>query len=391
MKIAGIRTFHADGGDRTFDFLKISTTAGVTGWSEYNEDFGGSGITSTIAQLAKLLLDKDPRPIEAHVALMHAHRRTSPGSTTQQAIGTIENALTDIKAKALGIPVYELLGGPIRDRIPLYWSHLGSYRVNPQPMQLAPLRTLKDVSALAHEAELRGFSALKTNVLLLGDQPAVHMPGRAKGQGFPALNVGWPIIEAIRQQLASIRQGAGSDIDIMVDLNFHYKTEGFVRVSRAMEPYDLSWVEIDTRDAKALRYIRDQTAIPIASGELLAGRREYRPFFESGAIDVAIIDVLWNGILEASKIASMADAYEINVAPHNFYSPLSTAIAAHFAAAIPNLRIMEIDLDSVPWYDKLVTKSLEIESGFVQVPDGPGWGTDVDEATVRLHPGRTPV
>src|SRR5688572_12808144 len=132
MKVTAFEMLHADGGGRTFDFLKVSTDEGLVGWSEYNAGFGGLGVTEVIQGLAPAIVGKDPRAVEAHVALMQALRRVAAGGLAQQAIGAIENALVDIKAKALGIPVYELLGGPIRDTIRLYWSHCGSYRVGPR-------------------------------------------------------------------------------------------------------------------------------------------------------------------------------------------------------------------------------------------------------------------
>src|SRR5207248_9946988 len=120
------------------------------------------------------------------------------------------------------------------------------------------------------------------------------------------------VVDAVRAQLAAFREGTGPDFDVMVDLNFNYKTEGFLTMARAMEPFDLFWVEIDTRDPRALRTIREGTRIPVASGECLFGRRDYRPFFEHGSLDVAIVDGPWNGIAEAVKVANMADTYEVN-------------------------------------------------------------------------------
>mgnify|MGYP003334737870 FL=1 len=148
MKITKIERLHADGAWRTLDFLKISTDDGIIGWSEYNESFGGLGVSSIIDNLAPLLIGKDPRPYEAHVALLYAVRRQASGGAIAQAIGAIENALLDIKAKALGVPVYEMLGGPVRDRVRLYWSHCASYRVShSESMSIPPVRTLDDIVA----------------------------------------------------------------------------------------------------------------------------------------------------------------------------------------------------------------------------------------------------
>ena len=389
MKITGIETLHADGGGRVFDYVKVSTDEGLVGWSEYNESFGGLGVTQVIERLAPVLFGKDPRAVEAHVALMQALRRVAAGGVNQQAIGAIENALVDIKAKALGIPVYELLGGPIRDSIRLYWSHCGSYRVGPRARALGaePLRSLDDIVALGKEVVASGFTGLKTNIILFdGDNPRGHVPGFARGEGFPELNADRNVLEAIRTQLAAFREGTGPNMDILVDLNYNYKTEGYLKVARAMEEFDLFWVEIDTRYPEALRYIREGTTIPVASCETLYGRREFRAFFENGSMDTAIIDVPYNGILESHKIAWMADAYEVNVAPHNFYSPLATTMSSHFAASVPNLRIMEIDNDFVPWYHDLVTVAPRIEKGYLKLNTGPGWGTEVNEEVVRAHP-----
>ena len=387
MRIESLKTLHADGGRRVFDFVKLTTDDGLVGWSEYNETFGGAGLTALIDRLAPTLIGKDPRAHEAHVALMQAIRRTAAGGVVQQAIGAIENALLDVKARALGIPVYELLGGPVRDRIRVYWSHCGTYRVGWwQELGLPPVRTLDDVVRLGREVVSRGYTALKTNVMLLGDQARLHNPGFARGEGFPELNPDRHVLAAARDQLAAFREGAGLDVDILVDLNFNFKTEGFLKVARAIAPFDILWVEIDSRSPSGLRYIRERSEIPVASGECLFGRRDYRPFLERDAMDVAIIDIPWNGIGESVKIASMADAYEVNVAPHNFYSHLATMMSAHFAAVVPNLRIMEFDPETVAWQDDLVTRAPRIEAGHLLLPTGPGWGTEVDEASVRAHP-----
>ena len=389
MKVAKLECLHADAGFRNFDFLKISTDEGLVGWSEYNESFGGLGVSTLIENLAPVILGQDPRAYEALVTHMFAIRRQSSGGVVQQAIGAIENALLDIKAKALGIPVYEMLGGPVRDRIRLYWSHCGTYRLSwPEEMQIPPVRTLDDVVGLGKEVVSKGYGALKTNIFVLDENPHLHAPGFFRGDGYPELNAERHVIRAMCDQLAALREGAGPDVDILVDLNFNFKTEGFLKMARAMEPYDLFWVEIDTRSPQALAYIRQGTTIPVASGECLFGRRDYKPFLDAEAMDVAIVDTPWNGVAEGVKVASLADIYEVNVAPHNFYGHLATLMNAHFCAVAPNFRIMEIDPDVVPWYDELVTVQPRIENGYLHLPTGPGWGTEINEEAVRAHPPR---
>ena len=160
MKIAKIESLHTDAGTRNFDFLKLTTDTGLVGWSEYNETFGGPGLSAVIERLAPAVIGKDPRAWEAHVTHMYAVRRQSSGGVVQQAIAAIENAMLDVKARALGVPVYEMLGGPVRDRIRLYWSHCGTYRLAwSKEMQIPPLRTLDDVVKAGREVVASSSSA----------------------------------------------------------------------------------------------------------------------------------------------------------------------------------------------------------------------------------------
>jgi galactonate dehydratase len=391
MKVARLDTLHADAGKGTFDFLKVTADDGRVGWSEYNETFGGAGVTAAIEGLSALVIGKDPHAYESIVATLYAARRQAPGGIVQQAIAAIENALIDLKAKALGVPVYELFGGPQRDRLRLYWSHCGFFRIGlSQAMQIPPVRSLDDLVAQGKEVVARGYTALKGNIFVFGEgAPYVHMPGFARSaREFPALNAERRVVGALRDQLAALREGAGRDTDILVDLNFNFRTDGFVTVARALEPFDLFWVEIDSFDPQALHYVRSRIPMPLASCESLYGRRGYRPFFETQAADVAIIDAPWNGVAESLKIAAMADTYEVNVAPHNFYGHLCTLMNAHWCAVAPNFRIMEIDVDAVPWLDELYTVTPTIQDGHLRLTTTPGWGTEVDEAGVKAHPPR---
>ena len=148
MRIAKIEDLHCDAGWRTCSFLKITTDEGIVGWSEYNESYGSRGLTAVIRKLAERLIGQDPRPVERSRPA-HAITRQAPGGMIQQAIAAIENALVDIKARALGVPVYELLGGPMRDRLRLYWSHCGTYRLAMRDHGRASVRSLDDIGRSA--------------------------------------------------------------------------------------------------------------------------------------------------------------------------------------------------------------------------------------------------
>ena len=389
MKLTGFETLHCDAGWRVFSFLKLTTDEGLTGISEYNACYGSPGLTGVIERLAAQLVGGNPCSNEQLSQRLYAMTRQAHGGIAQQAIAAIENALLDLKAKSLGVPVYELLGGAIRDRLQLYWSHCGTYRMNESSarvMNRPRLESLSDVAALGKEVRERGFKALKTNIFLFDGEPRLHMPGFARTPGWPELNADKTVIDALRNQLQAFREGAGPDVGILLDLNFNFKTEGYLRVVRALDDLGLFWFEIDLYDPASLRRIRDVAQTPIASCESLFGLRGFKPFFEHYAMDVAIIDVPWNGIWQSMKIAAMAEAYEVNCAPHNFYGHLSTLMSAHLCAAIPNFRIMEIDIDDVPWKDDILTYTPEIEDGALKVPSAPGWGAELNEEVIRAHP-----
>ena len=214
----------------------------------------------------------------------------------------------------------------------------------------------------------------------------MYMPGFGRGPGYPELNLDRKVIRNLRAQLEAFREGAGPDMGIHLDINFNCKTEGYLQMTRALDDLGLTWFEIDLYDPEALRHIRNSVSTPIASCESLFRLREFRPFFENHSMDVAIIDLPWNGIFHSMKIAAMAEAYEINVAPHNFYGHLSSIMSAHMCAAVPNFRVMEIDVDDVPWKDDIVTYVPEIEDGYLKLPKGPGWGTELNEDVIRAHP-----
>ena len=388
MKITKVETLRADAGWRMFSFLKVTTDDGIIGWSEFNESFGSTGLADVIQGLSPVLIGKDPRRYEAVTQHLHVLTRQSRGGINQQAIAAIENALLDVTGKAYGVPVAALFGGPIRERIPVYWSHFATYRVRSAALMGVPeLRNYDDVAKHAQEVKAKGFKALKTNILpMIDGKLNSFTPGFGRTPGWPELNWDNKLTAGVTTQLMAIREAIGPEMGMHLDINFHFKTEGFKRIADAVAPANLTWLEIDTHDAPALAEIKRHAHCPIASCETLHARREFKPFFDNYATDVAIVDVIWNGLNESLKVASMADAYEVNCAPHNFYGHLCSAISATFSAVIPNFRVMEIDIDSAPWRDEFYTVVPVIENGEFVLPKGPGWGIDVNEKAVRARP-----
>ena len=386
MKVRAIETLHCDAGWRNYHFVKLTAEDGIVGWSEFDEGFGSPGVSAAIEKLAARVVGCSVGAHERIYADLFCATRPAAGGIVGEALGALENALLDAKAKALGVPCYELLGGKVRDRIRLYWSHCATWRINHPDYYKPAITDLDGARSIGAEVRERGFTALKTNVFIYEDG---GVTGWRPGFGAPfepARNVDRKVLRNIRAHLEAMREGAGPDIDILLDLNFNCSTEGYLKILREIRDLDIFWVEIDTRNPKAMAHIRRQSPHPISGCETLMGLRSFLPYFEQEAVDVAIIDAVWNGVWQGLKCASCAEAYEINVAPHNFYGHLCSMINAHFAAAVPNLRIMEIDIDRIPWDEELFTHRPPIEDGFLTLPDRPGWGTEPNEEAVRARP-----
>ena len=386
MKITNIEAFVVDAGWRPWIFTKVETDAGVTGYGECSDGRNPNGVVGTIKDLTPLLIGKDPRAYEMRFWDMIRGSRQSPGGIAAKAIAGIECALIDIKAKALGISVVELFGGPTRDDVRVYWSHCGSSRArNFELIGVPPLRTMDDIAALGREVVEKGFTALKTNIVFPGDPASVYFPGFGGRSGTTDGNVTPQLLRHIETLIGTFREAVGPDVGINLDLNFNFKPEACMRIAKVLEQFDMLWLEIDMYDHEAIRQIKDSTTTKICTGENLYYMREYLPYFECRAADVFMIDVPWNGFAPSKKIGDLADVFQLNVAPHNYYSHLATYMSASLCAVLPNVRIMEIDIDDVPWKDDLTTYVPDIVDGYMKTPTRPGWGTELNEEVVKAH------
>jgi galactonate dehydratase len=386
LRISAVDTLHCEAGWRNYHFCKITTDAGIVGWSEFDEGFGSPGVSTVIEALTAKLLGRSVFDHESIFTDLLSATRPAAGSVVGQGIGAIENALLDAKAKALDVPVAALLGGRVRDRVPVYWSHCGTWRIAYGQFVGNRITDLAGVRALGEEVRERGFRALKTNLFvdldgtLLPWAPGFGIPSR------PALNADREVLEGVHAVLSAFREGAGDDMGILLDLNFNFKTAGVLELLRHLSDIDLFWLEYDNDSPDALRLIRDRADTQLASLETKIGPASFVPYFARQSVDVAIVDTVWNGTWQSMKIAAMAHAHEIQVAPHNFYGHLCTMMVAQFSAAVPHLRIMETDIDRIPLDDELFTTTPTIENGELVVSDAPGWGTEPIEEVIAAHP-----
>ncbi len=387
MKISEINVFHVNAGWRPWTFVKISTEEGIIGWSECSDSHGSpKGIEAVINDFRKLLIGENPLLINKILSLLHSRTRQSPGSIIQKSIAGIENALWDIKAKSLNVPVNQLFGGPQREKIDLYWSHCGTSRVRAYELiKKDKISNFQDLKNFSNEIISSGFKNIKTNIAILKESPYIYMPGFAKSIGWPDLNCPDELIESINLWISNFRNFLGEDINIALDLNFNFKTTGFIKIARALEKYNLAWLEIDSYDPLSLKEIKNKINIPITSCENLYGIRQYKPYFENRSMDIVSVDVIWNGFQESIKIANTAELNEMNVTSHNFNGHLSTFISMHFCSIINNFQIGEFDVDDVPWREELFSDQPIISNGKFEFNNKPGWGCDLNENALEKY------
>ena len=381
MKVTGVQPILCDGGFRPWTFVKVTTDEGIVGYGDCTDWGSAMPVASCIADLEPLVVGEDPANVEQIWWKLYRKTIRSIGGIAHKAMSGINSALWDVKGKRLGVPVYDLLGGKMRDRLRLYWTHCGSGRAaHHEVLGLPPVRSLDDVARLAQEAVEKGFTAVKTNIF----HPGVPRPQ------LPVTS-GWISPETLRDAEAIVgtfRKYGGDDLDIGLDVAFSFNMGSAIKLARALEPYRMMWLETETLDAASLKTIKESTTTPICTGESLYQTHGFKPYLELHAVDVIMPDLAWNGISMGKKIADYAETYDVPVAPHNCHSPLTTLVSAHLCTAIRNFMVLEFDNDDVPWRDAVLTEPLDVRNGHLYLSDRPGFGADLNEKEIARHPYR---
>lgn len=368
MKITSIRTLVVNARMRNWVLVRVDTDQpGLYGWGEATLEWKTKSVVGAVEDLSVLLLGQDPRRIEHLWQIMHRQYFWRGGITNMSAISGIDQALWDIKGKDLGKPVCELLGGPVRDRLRLY-DHVGGGT-------LEGMYKTSDPQAFAdrvRESMARGFTAVK----------AMPVP-------IPELIESAGVLKHTARCVAAMREAAGDDVDIMLDLHARTTPAAAIQFGRLLAEYNIFWYEEPCwpEHVDALVEVARALPFPIATGERLVGRWEFRELLEKRACAIVQPDVSHcGGISEARRIASMAEAYSVSVACHNPQGPVSTASSLQVGFATPNYLIQEVVHADVPWRNDILTEPLDVQHGFCDPPVKPGLGIDINEAEAAKHP-----
>lgn len=336
-------------------FARVSTDEGIEGWGEMISGTKTETVMAGAKELAERIIGRDPFEIERIWQELHrSFFRGGPINGT--IISGLEMALWDIKGKAFGVPVYELLGGAARDRIKVY-SWIGGDRPS-------------DVGEGALDRLNKGFTAVKMNAT-----DELHYVDS------------YEKVQAVVDRVASIHETCGDKMAIGVDFHGRVHKPMAKVLAKALEPYHLMFIEepVLPENWEAFEQIAREVAIPIATGERLYTRWEFKRLFQQGCVDIVQPDVaMCGGILETRKICAMAEAYDMAAAPHAPYGPIALAATLQVDACTPNVFIQEQSLgihynQGFDLLDFIKNKDIfAYEDGYVQLPTKPGLGLDMD-------------
>ncbi|TAK26364.1 MAG: galactonate dehydratase [Chloroflexota bacterium] len=357
MKITRITNQFMRVARQNWHFVRVETDEGLVGIGEASLEGRELTVASAVDDLARRIVGLDPGEIVSIWQRIHRHGFWRGGVILNSALSGIEQALWDIKGKKLGVPVYDLLGGPTINRVRLY-THSGG-------------RTPEAAAENALMMVERGFTALKT-----GPSPREYVDERQ-------------MIRDLAAKLEKVRLAVGPDIDLMVDNHGRMAPTYAIEMMRALAPFNLLFFEepIPPDNTKAMAKVAEaKGTMPLATGERLFSKWEYRELLESQIVDVIQPDICHaGGVLELRSIAAMAETYYVKVAPHNPNGPVATAASAHLAASIPNFMILEYAW-SEPHRTEAIKSGPRVEKGWMELPRTPGLGIELDDAAIARYP-----
>ena len=368
-------------------FAKVETDEGIIGYGEGTRH-AGPVIAEAIRWLEPHVVGKSPFDVEALYATMFKATHYTWGAVFSCAITAIETALWDIMGKAVGKPVYELLGGKVWDNVRLY-SHIGGgSQIIGMGVDDGAIAS-DDFGAIKERAQDlidRGFTCVKT--FQAGRYNVTESNSAGLADFWPNMHMHRRDIQATARKVEFIREQVGDDVEITFDAH-GLNAVSALRLAKALEPFDLLWHEepVHPFNLSALKQLRAETSIPIAMSERLHASTEFAEVIDTDAVDVLMVDVQWcGGVSQAKKIAAIAESRYLPITLHNCNSPLASIINAHIAVSLPNFLNMEFMDPDVPWRDEIISEPIQVRNGHLEINDRPGWGVEIDEEALARYP-----
>lgn len=371
MKITDLRVFATRGGHSNWMFVKLYTDSGITGVGESSIERHGEVVGKALETFKDFLVGQDPFQIEYIWNSLYKQTFWYGQLVTLCALSGVEQALWDIKGKALGVPVYELLGGKLRDRVRAY-ANAWAFR-RPHGERTSDDFAIDRVVRNAQDMVSQGFTAMKWD------------PFRHGGQ----------VISREEEEYAiacvkAVREAVGPKIDLLIECHGRFNMWSAIRMAHKLEPYDPFFYEepIPPDNVDAMAEVQRSIRLPVATGERLYTRWDFRPLLEKQAARIIQPDICHaGGIMELKKIAAMAEAYYVTVQPHNSNGPISTVASLQLDASIPNVIFQEFFYPYLERYNEILTEPIEYsKDGYLAIPSRPGLGTDINEEAIKRQP-----
>jgi mandelate racemase/muconate lactonizing protein len=361
MKVTGIKTFICHAYRTNWVFVKVLTDEGITGVGEATLEYREPTVVQAIKELERYLVGKDPHNIEEFWHRVYRDAYWRGGVVLMSALAGVEMALWDIKGKALGVPVYQLLGGKVRDSVKCYAN-----------AWFAGAKKPEEFAKMAKVAVKNGFSGLKWDPF---GKEYMHIAPKELHEALDCI--------------AAVKDAVGDQVHLIIEGHGRFNIPTAVRIGNALKEFDILWFEepIPPDDKKGLAWVRSKIDTPVSGGERLYSRWEYADFLRMECADFWQPDVSHaGGISEVRKIASMAEAHHIAVCPHNPSGPVANAATLQLAACMPNFYLLETMATDIPYRKDITTEEVRFENSEMFIPDKPGLGLDINEEEIAKYP-----
>ena len=361
MKITDIKTFNVFTYRTNFVFVKLETDEGISGIGEGTLEYKENALLGAIEDIKRVLIGQDPREVEriSHELYRDSYWRVGP--VLQSAVSAVNMAMWDIKAKAAGVPVYEMLGGKVRDGVRMYAN-----------AWFAGAKTADEFAAAAVKAKNMGVTALKWDPF---GKAYMYMENSDFRRSLE-------IVEAVRGAV-------GNDVDLLIEGHGRFDIATGIKIANALKPFDPYFFEEPTPPdcLDALAQVHKSSPVPIAAGERLYSLTQMRDFLERGCADFVQPDISHcGGISAVKKMAALCEAHYVALAPHNPSGPVANAATLHIAASTQGFRILEICLTDVSWRKELTNERVVFDKGNILIPTGVGLGLEIHEENCLKYP-----